>query len=409
MEEYNDEKQKEMRFESLKHFFVLDMEVKQKLIELNPRGKNIYDEERKIEYLDSIYNTTKEIKQEFIEIFKGLGMEKSIDALNHFFDIFNIECVYNINNPINLNEELLSKIRREFIEEVKNQTGYSYGGNLEEIISKAKTLNELLHCIHSYIVNNGEILQSMPRINNKINTKNYPITLYGEDTELARKIFEEFPLELDVNETTIVSLEDRVLMMVRGVGHELTIEVEPSVEGKCMIRYFVPKICNEEMVRNLKGINKASITKNGAVGVFETTLEDLTSELFDFISKVPDDNFLNNIKGDSIYQLNDNNTIQEYKNKTLTQKFFEWIMGTSLFNNRIIRRWVSKLVQKHLLAEGTENDLTNSDNITRKTDSIPGIKQEDGKPYLIETPLSESKKDLKEGENGEIENDEIGK
>ena len=413
MEEYVGKISEEEKFQSLKQFFELDLDIKGKIVELALSLRFVNDEDSKIEYLDSVYKTMDEFRKEFIDIFKSLGMEKNIDALNNFFNRFNEECVYKSNNPNALYRDLLSNMRMGFIEEVKGQTGYSYGGNLDLMISKSKTINELLHCIHSHIVNNGEILQSMPSINSKINTKDYPITLYGEDTELARKIFEEFPLELDVDETTIVSIEDKILMMVRGVGHELTIDIEPSVDGKYMVEYFVPKICNEEMVRSLKGINEDSITNNGAVGQFETTLEELTGELYDFISKVPDDFDMeldedspSTIKEDRGYQLEDNNNAaQETRNKTLKQKFFEWIMGTSLYNNKIIRKWVAKSLQKQLLSEGTENKITSTDNISKKTEAIPGIRKEDGKPYTIETPQIEQQKDTNTRSKGENENE----
>ena len=378
----NDVEQK--RLESLIDFFALDAEIKRKIAKLYPEEQASNDIDSKIDYYDEIFRTTNEFKEGFIKVFKGLGMERCIEELNQFFESLNKAGIYKINNPKLLYNDVVSNIRREFLEKVKEQTGYSGGGNLEELISKAKTINELLHCIHSHIVNNGELLQSMPSIRSKTNISNYSITLYGKENDLARKIFDDFPFELNTQETTIVSLDDRVLMMVRGVGHELTIEIEPSIEGKCMFRYFVPKICNEEMIMRLKGIDR--ITTNGVVGQFEITLNELTSELYDFISKVPDDSkrvLDENPPNSIINDIGDQFTVKGTENKALQQRLVEWIMGTPVYKIGIIRRWVAKSIQNQLLTEGTENKPCKM-----PQEAIPGIRKEDGTPYPIEYPTT---------------------
>ena len=74
--------------------------------------------------------------------------------------------------------------------------------------------------------------------------------------------------------------------MIRDRGHALTLDIDTTNE-KSFIKYFIPKICNLEMVEKLPGINK--ITKAGATGMFEISEEILPQNLFDFISKVPTD------------------------------------------------------------------------------------------------------------------------
>lgn len=64
-------------------------------------------------------------------------------------------------------------------------------------------------------------------------------------------------------------MEDRTLMMIRDRGHALTIDIDSLEKDNVVVNYFVPKICNKEMVKALPGINPSSITKNGAVGTFD--------------------------------------------------------------------------------------------------------------------------------------------
>ena len=101
-------------------------------------------------------------------------------------------------------------------------------------------------------------------------------------------IFEKFPKDLDVGDTDIVSMEDRTLMMIRDRGHALTIDIDSLEKDNVVVNYFVPKICNKEMVKALPGINSSSITKNGAVGTFDLKKGDI-KKIFDFIGKVPTD------------------------------------------------------------------------------------------------------------------------
>lgn len=82
--------------------------------------------------------------------------------------------------------------------------------------------------------------------------------------------------------------DDRVIMMVRDIGHALSIEIEKE-NDKYYIRYFIPKVCNIDMVNSLKGVKKVKKGDNYTVGIFETSLEKLPFDLVDFISKVPTD------------------------------------------------------------------------------------------------------------------------
>lgn len=166
-----------------------------------------------------------------------------------------------------------------------------YGGlgATSSMINDVESINELLHITHSSIINDDELLQSMPVLETKKNSFGYDITLYGEENEVSKGIFLNLPLDLDVGYTDIVSMKDRTLMMVRDRGHALTIDIDSSDKDNVDVRYFVPKICNLDMVKALPGINESSITQNGASGFFVSTQKDISESISSFIANVPTD------------------------------------------------------------------------------------------------------------------------
>ena len=55
------------------------------------------------------------------------------------------------------------------------------------------------------------------------------------------------------------------------------------------IEYFIPKICNVEMVNKIPGVNKVNDDSIGTTGAIEVEVKDLPTALFNFISMVPTD------------------------------------------------------------------------------------------------------------------------
>jgi hypothetical protein len=185
-------------------------------------------------------------------------------------------------------KEFMSDMNEEFIAKVKGEC-IGYGMNIGEAQSKATTINEILHYLHSYIVNNENVLSSVPQIGTKKNDFNYPINYRGIENDNFNQLFNSFPCTLDVGFTEMVSLNDnKMVMMVRDRGHALTIEI--TLKGDiARMEYFIPKLCNIDMINELPGINKVTIDSVGATGIFEVDKDELKNRLFDFISKVPTD------------------------------------------------------------------------------------------------------------------------
>ena len=297
--------------EAMKEFFERDMKIKETLMSLAPTEADDYDELSRMEYVDKLEKGLDSLEYDTLASIKkfGFGEELNNTIREYFANKKKSMAVGKYEAGICqkiYNSEFASMIEN-FIEEVKEGfVGYAFFSNpskLPGFVKKAKTVNELLHSIHSSIVNNDEILESMPQMGTKRNTIEEPITLYGEENEVAEKIFKEFPLEMDCGITDIVSLKNKVLMMIRDRGHALTIDMDTTNPKEVEVKYFVPKLCNEEMIRKLPGINESSITKSGASGFFVSDKDKITKDLFDFIEKVPTDGDM--VFDKTIYEINE--------------------------------------------------------------------------------------------------------
>ncbi len=297
--------------EAMKEFFERDMKIKGTLMSLAPTEADDYDELSRMEYVDKLEKGLDSLEYDTLASIKkfGFGEELNNTIREYFANKKKSMAVgkYEAGICQKIYNSEFASMSENFIEEVKEGfVGYAFFSNpskLPGFVKKAKTVNELLHSIHSSIVNNDEILESMPQKGTKRNTIEEPITLYGEENEVAEKIFKEFPLEMDCGITDIVSLKNKVLMMIRDRGHALTIDMDTTNPKEVEVKYFVPKLCNEEMIRKLPGINESSITKSGASGFFVSDKDKITKDLFDFIEKVPTDGDM--VFDKTIYEINE--------------------------------------------------------------------------------------------------------
>ena len=247
--------------ESIEYFFKTDLEIKKLLYKTDIPFDHNYDKEYLASYADKLYNSLQTINYYFVKIINDLKMGYNyVEYINYLFKEYNkklLLCGTDFNKLSNFYTENIGGMRENFIDLVKdNCCGYKIDRGLN-IFYEAKTVNELLHFIHHSIVNNEDYYQSMPKIEEKSNNDDYPITLYGNENEISRKIYDNFPLDLNVAFTDILSLKDKVLIMVRDRGHALSIEIDVN-ENECDVSYFIPKICNVEMVNQLKGIDSTS-------------------------------------------------------------------------------------------------------------------------------------------------------
>lgn len=285
----------EENLKNIEKFFQADMQIKKDIYESFPQKSYSYNKESETAYSEVLYKKLENIKYNMDKILDTFSffnqyrdkIEKQLETckqelINCPIDYYKLKDFYNKN---------IGSMREEFIEKVGEECyGYGIGDCGKYLIEQAKTTNELLHVMHQSIINDQRILQSMPILNKKTNAKGYTITLYGINQPLSQNIFDSFEEDLEVGYTDILSLPNskKVLLLVRDVGHALSIEIDCR-EEKDFVRYFIPKICNVEMVNKLKGVSPVNKDSQYTVGMFETTKDETSSTIIDFISKVPTD------------------------------------------------------------------------------------------------------------------------
>ena len=275
--------------EKIQTFFKDDLEVKKILYNLLPQIQYQNNEELTMEYSDKLYRALQDIKYYILQM-ANLYFPNEKKFCNDLFDVYEKELFkvgYDYNKLQKFYTVCFSNMREELVNEVGNNcVGYSINGGVP--FSKATSINELLHIMHQSVVNNNNILESMNKLGTKKNINGEDITLLGINNNVSNSIFVNFPQELDCGITDILSLNDRIIMMIRDRGHALSIEIQKE-NDKYYVKYFIPKICNVKMVNELKGVKKVDNNSKYTVGEFETNLESLNNELFNFISKVPTD------------------------------------------------------------------------------------------------------------------------
>lgn len=277
---------------NLQHFFEADVKIKKEMVASAPPGINQYVDINKYSDTvnDSLIYIFAELKSMASDIFgsDSFVMKRLVAMENVTMNSF-YSCCYDMDKLRAFYNRFVTNMEVDFENLVRKECmGYVYC----EMNSpqKAASINEMLHFMHSYVLNNNSILQSIPKVDEKINDYNYPITYRGYKVKTFEQLYEQFPNDLDVGRTDMVAISDRkMLMMVRDRGHALTIEISINNEI-ARLEYFVPKICNVEMVNNLPGLlNKVNENSVGATGVIEVPINDLQNTLYDFISRVPTD------------------------------------------------------------------------------------------------------------------------
>ena len=286
----------EDKLQDLEQFFNYNLQIKQ-MISVYP---DIYSEEDTIEYVDKMTKNLQDIKYMLTKILKKLGNdERLIEYLNKLFTYYE-KCLLNCNyNPQKLKDfyqTCISNMDPQLINEINQEIcGYYIFSNYHKFFLQSKTINELLHVLHMYIVNTESFYQKMPIIKQKVDENIGTITLYGRDNPLAEALFENINFNIDSRRIDILSLSNnRILIMARDLGHALTIEIAKE-KSEYHVSYFIPKVCNIDMVNNLKGITPIKIKEDTdlrnlyAKGSFLVNEQELIPNLLELMMSVPQD------------------------------------------------------------------------------------------------------------------------
>lgn len=280
--------------QAFKNFFKTDLRIKRELMQAAPGPADDYDADSRMDYIEEAYRTFKGFRSDFAQIDRDFGFGDYISQQTDAFFQRGAEHFalgsYSAGVTGKIYKSEFTDLRRDFVEKVKDEcVGYALSGSLGSLIADSHSVNELLHAYHSYIMNNEEILQSVPPIAEKENSQGYPITLRGEASSLSQQIFDAIPDDLDMGHTDIIAADEHIMMMVRDRGHALTISAEPdgAQPDKMWVEYNIPKLCNVEMIKALPGLS--GYTENGARGGFFASRGDLGTKITEFIAQVPTD------------------------------------------------------------------------------------------------------------------------
>lgn len=293
----------DISFNNLKKFILLDMKIKKAMVDdmRPPFDIDAYNEYSLIKYSDSAYKTLEYIIAELKIIAKNLDYKEFENRINYLTNVWItnfINCKNDREKLERFYSEYVTDMNENFVDKVKEEcVGYSF--NLpNNSIRMAKTINEMLHVMHSYIVNNEYIYQSLNKVEEKKLENGYSVKLYGQANNFSEKLFNLFPLDLDCGYIDIVSFGEinKVMMMIRDRGHALTIEIDENEKNNSekdfKVSYFIPKLCNIEMIKMLPGINRIKDDASmfsGATGKFFCDIDSIYTNLFQFISMVPTD------------------------------------------------------------------------------------------------------------------------
>ena len=328
-----------------KEFFRDDIKIKKELYNLAPEQKDLYDEESRIKYGDKLYDSLSYLEEKIKKISKDfkLNNEDNITELIEKSKEKITMCNYESSELNKIYVEMFSDMREEFVENVKsNFVGYTDFLNRKKVYGDVKTINEMLHAMHVDITNNEEIYMTLPKLDEKENVTKYPIKLYGEENEISRNIYENLPFELDTGYLDILGFDNKTIMMIRDRGHATTMEITSS-DSEVKVEYFIPKICNLEMVKKLKGISNIKKRENGVRGIFFVEKDEISEEINDFISKIPMDIDMEILKGILDKKIDDNiNTDKMEKQEMIVRKENLWDKIKSLINNRFIKNKIEE-------------------------------------------------------------------
>lgn len=292
-----EEDKRQEKTDKIERFFAADMCIKKDMHSLVPTESDLYTMDSMVDYMDKLYRGIKDLKTEFKFMVRNIGLGKdTLDKIDKFFKQI-IEEVSNLRYDPNTIKRFfnnrISYMREEFVNDIKlNIKGYSMFSNVDAYFGNCTTVNEALHLLHAFVMNNENILQSMNVLDIK-DISGYSLTLYGKPSPETKEIFDSFPSNTGSGDTDSIGLPgvNKSLMMVRDKGHALSIEI--TYEGEnAIVEYFIPKLCNIDMVNALPGVIKVSSDApmhSGTTGRFVVSKKELPLMLVDFVKKVPTD------------------------------------------------------------------------------------------------------------------------
>lgn len=300
--------------EKVQIFFALDTKIKEEMLNFLPRVKNDFYKED----FDKIYDYLKEIKDNIDKLYESFKM---IVSVSNFQD-YNIDKVFNniyreyqkvlnFSNTQSFDEVVLSinklykdniaSLNKEFVDNVnKNICSYSLYSDMKiyDLISEVKTLNELLHLMHHYLINDINVYQKLGVLEEQSLSNGDTINMVGINNEKSKYLFDILKNNSKIGDTYILSVDNNTIYInIRNIGHATIMELN-YYEDKVLINYFFPKTkmsgdfenYYEKLYKDFPGLDK--IKEGYAKGSIEVPINKLNETLNNLIDKIPNDSEL---------------------------------------------------------------------------------------------------------------------
>ena len=254
-------------YQSWLKFFEKDLDMKKAIYEMMPDTR--YSGESHAERVsDNLYYGIRDLKTELLSAagpFLSEDEKAYIQTWARESQLKVAEAGLNINKLHQAYKDTIGDMRPDFVRDVNsNVLGYYRNAQKTCPLSRAKTFNEILHRIHAYMERNNYLHDQFPKTQNL----SPDVTILGTQTPLAAQLEASLaPLcamnnfDRRAGQTSIVSInENSALVMMRDIGHSTTFKIDRTENGQFSLSYYIPKVVNEDMVRQLPGLNAIQTT-----------------------------------------------------------------------------------------------------------------------------------------------------
>ena len=181
------------KLERIEEFFKYDLEIKKMLHDLVPNFIDGYDQDYIFKYSDRIFKDLKVIKYYIVRIMNSFSIKNTefIDEIFKKYEISLAEAGNDFNKINSFYKSNLSDMSPKFIDNInRNCVGYTF--EKSNLINEARTVNEILHFLHHYIINNEEFYMSIPKISEKTNYEGEDIILRGVENKISKNYLNVF-------------------------------------------------------------------------------------------------------------------------------------------------------------------------------------------------------------------------
>ena len=269
----------------LEKFFTCNLKIKEELVRADPNNYIDF-----ISASNSMLNCINDISFYFEQIFVALNYseDEQIFVRNFIQSLKNdLNNIGNINDLKKFYQMRISDISPELIDKLNKENigGYIFSyASLED----GHTINEILHIAHHRIVNADGLYKDIPVID-QLKGEYAAISLRGKPNEVAQSIFDSLKNDKDIKDIDVLSLDNKIMIMARDIGHATSIEIDKEPDDNYMVKYFIPKINNVELINMISGIRKVNDNSVYTTGEFVTTKQEIGSDIFRFVQMVPKD------------------------------------------------------------------------------------------------------------------------